>query len=411
MWSTIIAIFLVIFGPVNYYIGIRGWQAIGRHVPFLPKWLYWAAFSLLACTFPVAEFGEDVVSPGLLPILTYAGGFWIVAMVYFFLIILLIDIIRLADKTVKVIPNEAKESIRLQGGLGLSVLILVLSITSYGIWNARHPVISRYDLAIHKKANGLKKMNIIMVSDLHIGSIVHPHRLEPLVAAVNRLKPDLIVFVGDIVEQSLDPAEQKELVDVLSGMQARYGKFAVNGNHDRYGSQNDGSADYLTLSGITMLHDTYEKTGNSIYLIGRNNGGMHRHAAEEAAAETGDASGETDDALAENQDNRPAINHRKELPAILQGVDDSLPLVLLDHQPVDVEIARKNKVDLQLGGHTHDGQVFPINLVTGMIYKDDWGLLTEGAYHLIVSCGYGTWGPPLRIGNHPEIVDINLQFD
>lgn len=236
-----------------------------------------------------------------------------------------------------------------------------------------------------------------MVSDVHIGNIVHPARLNPLVDAVNRLQPDLIVFAGDIVEQFGSAAEQQDFVKALSGMQARYGKFAVTGNHDRFGRETGNSPDFFSQSGITVLRDTSIKVGESMYVIGRNNAGMHRQ-------EAGQVSGQ-------KRDTGSAGNGRRELAEILQGVDNSLPVILVDHQPVDLENARKNKVDLQLAGHTHNGQVFPINLVTGQLYETDWGLLTKGAYNLIVSCGYGTWGPPLRIGNHPEIVDIKVQFE
>ncbi len=402
MWSIVITVFLIIFGPVNYYIGRRGWQALGRQVPFLPKWLYWTAFWLLAATFPAAEFGERALPAGLLLILTYAGGCWLAAMVYFFIVLLVIDLVRLTDKVFEFIPGQAKVCSRVHGILGLTVLTLVLSVTVYGVWNARHPVITGYNLTVHKKANGLKQLHIVMVSDFHIGNIVRPARLNPLAEAVNRLQPDLILFAGDMVDQSLDTKEAQELVSVLGGMKARYGKFAVTGNHDRFGRQIDHVSDYLGRSGITILRDTCEKVRGSLYLIGRNNAGMHREQT---------AQGSGVQASEERPASRPAGNQRRELTELLQGVDNSLPLILLDHQPVDLENAQKNKVDLQLAGHTHRGQVFPVNLVTGQLYETDWGLLTRGAYKLIVSCGYGTWGPPLRIGNHPEIVDINVRFE
>jgi len=94
----------------------------------------------------------------------------------------------------------------------------------------------------------------------------------------------------------------------------------------------------------------------------------------------------------------------------LKEVDSSQPLIILDHQPADLQKAQENNVDLQLSGHTHVGQIFPINLITGYLYELDWGLLKKGSYHLIVSSGYGTWGPPLRVGNNPEVVSIIIKF-
>jgi hypothetical protein len=116
-------------------------------------------FWLMAGTFPAAEFGEDTLPAGIMIFLTYAGGLWIVAMTYFFMAILVIDLVRLADKVFGFIPAKAKET----------VLTLGLSVVSYGMWNARHPRVTEYDLTVNKKANGLDRMRIVMVSDLHPG--------------------------------------------------------------------------------------------------------------------------------------------------------------------------------------------------------------------------------------------------
>lgn len=95
----------------------------------------------------------------------------------------------------------------------------------------------------------------------------------------------------------------------------------------------------------------------------------------------------------------------------MQGVDTSLPMILLDHQPIDLKQAQDNGIDLQVSGHTHMGQIFPAHLITGQIYDLDWGLLIKDNYHLIVSSGFGTWGPPLRIGTSSGIVSITLKFN
>ncbi len=326
---------------------------------------------------------------------------------------MLIDLVRLADKPFAFIPAKLKASPRLQSALGLVVLTLVLSLTVYGGWNARHPVINKYDLTVNKKANGLKQLRIIMVSDIHLGDIIRPARLNPLVEAVNRLRPDLVLFAGDIVERSLDAAEARELVNILGRMKAKYGIFAVTGNHDRPRGEGSNIVDHLKSAGITVLEDSYEKVGGGAYIIGRKNADRrHREESDEAAKADDAAEAAVEGpgpAAGENPGGRPP-EERRDLAELLQGVDSTQPLILLDHQPIDLEKAQSNKVDLQLSGHTHNGQVFPISLITGQIYEMDWGMLTKGAYNIIVSSGYGTWGPPLRIGNNPEIVDISVRF-
>jgi predicted MPP superfamily phosphohydrolase len=82
----------------------------------------------------------------------------------------------------------------------------------------------------------------------------------------------------------------------------------------------------------------------------------------------------------------------------------------MDHQPFKLEKAAEQGVDLQLSGHTHHGQLWPFNYITNAIYELSWGYRQIGLTHFYVSSGFGSWGPPLRLGNRPEIVEINVKF-
>jgi uncharacterized protein len=93
---------------------------------------------------------------------------------------------------------------------------------------------------------------------------------------------------------------------------------------------------------------------------------------------------------------------------LMEGVDLSRPVVLLDHQPYELDAAREAGIDLMVSGHTHRGQVAP--LVTKWIYENDWGLLQEESFTSIVTSGYGFWGPPIRLGSRSELVVIEVRF-
>ncbi|HEX3032482.1 MAG TPA: metallophosphoesterase, partial [Bacillota bacterium] len=95
---------------------------------------------------------------------------------------------------------------------------------------------------------------------------------------------------------------------------------------------------------------------------------------------------------------------------LLTGVDKRLPIILLDHQPAHLEESAANGVDVQLSGHTHRGQLFPINWITRNVFEVDWGYLRKGGLQVIVSSGFGTWGPPIRIGSRAEVVELTLRF-
>jgi len=95
----------------------------------------------------------------------------------------------------------------------------------------------------------------------------------------------------------------------------------------------------------------------------------------------------------------------------MKNVDKSKPIVLMDHQPFQLEEAKQAGIDLQLSGHTHHGQIWPLNYITRAIYSISWGYKNDGSTNYYISSGVGTWGPPVRIGNHPEIVNIVLEFN
>ncbi|MHB8156675.1 MAG: metallophosphoesterase [Desulfocucumaceae bacterium] len=380
MWGLISTTFLFIYFFMILYIGLRGWTALGKPAPRRCRALYWGLFPLLALSFPGAEAGGDLLPETWGLWLTIWGGYSMVGVLYLFLMLLLIDSLRLLDRGIGFVPARIKEHKKTPLAIGAAVIITVAAILTYGGWNARHPVLTEYNLAVHKKAGSLEGLKVAMVSDIHYGAIIDAQRLNSLVKIIKELQPDIILLAGDITDGATREEEVREFTAVLGQLQAKYGVFAVPGNHDR--GLRSGDSELLKTfkeAGITTLKDSYLNIGDSFYIIGR--------------------------------DYPRGQQGRKDLEDLLKGADPSMPLILLDHQPIDLEKARNSGVDLQLSGHTHLGQIFPANLITGQIYDLDWGLLEKGGYHLIVSSGYGTWGPPLRVGNRPEVVSIKIKFD
>jgi uncharacterized protein len=131
-----------------------------------------------------------------------------------------------------------------------------------------------------------------------------------------------------------------------------------------------------------MLRDSSIKIDNAFYLIGREDKNITTFANKK----------------------------RKSLGELVQQVDKSNPLILMNHQPTDLDETVKNDIDIQFSGHTHDGQLFPLNFITNLVYELGTGYLRKGQTNFYVSTGVGTWGPPVRIGNSPEIVNIKLKF-
>ncbi len=203
-----------------------------------------------------------------------------------------------------------------------------------------------------------------------------------MVNMINDLQPDIVMLPGDIIDENVGPFVEQRMNETFRQLKPKYGTYAVPGNHD----SNLAAIPYVKEAGIQVLTDQYTKVADSFYVVGRDSDLKH---------------GPSDQA--NNQ-------RRLELAAILKGIDKSLPIILLDHIPSQLAEAQNNRVDLQVSGHTHRGQMFPFHLVTGRMYELDWGLLQKGNLQAIVSTGYGTWGPPIRIGNKPEIVEIKMNF-
>lgn len=375
------SVIFLIYGGLNYYIGLRGWQALFSFIPLLTSKVYWPVFWLISLSFLFSRFSHKFLPTVVYEVMTLVGAYWLAFMWYFLLVITALDFLRLLDRYLRLVPMEIKRG--LNPALGLTVFILVVGIVSYGAWNARHPQVNHYDLTIAKQAGSLKQLHVVMVSDIHLGTIVHNDHLTKMVNTVNQLKPDLVLFAGDVFDETIESSDKQQIVDTFSKLSAPYGVFAVLGNHEYIGGNAEEAIKYLGQAGVKVLRDSSQEIAGSFYLIGRDDRSSER------------------------------VNRvkRQSLKTLLQGVDRSLPLLLMDHQPLQLEEPVEQGVDLQLSGHTHAGQLFPNRLMTRRIFEDDWGLLRKGNFQLIVSSGYGTWGPPIRLGNTPEVVDIMIKFN
>lgn len=382
VFFIIFGLIIILFGLLNYYIGLRGWQTLGSYFK-IPRKIYWVSFWFLAFSYIAARIVESFLPTAISRILVIIGANWLVFMYYFIIIIALTDIVRVVGKLTGLMPQNLRENSFAPVAAGFLVLALVTAIWGYGTWNARHPRVTHYDIEMNKSAGKLKNLHVVMVSDIHLGTIMETSRLNRMVNMVNELNPDVVLLAGDVIDEDVEYFVQNKMDSYFRKIRSKYGVYAVLGNHEYIGRNADEAVQQLTAGGVTVLKDKYVKVTDSFYIAGRDD--------KSGARFTG--------------------RNRKEVAEVLAGIDRSLPVILMDHQPTDLEPARQNGVDLQVSGHTHRGQMYPNQLITSRIYNKDYGHLREGVFNLIVSSGYGTWGPPVKIGNPAEIVDINIQFN
>jgi len=374
-----ISAFLLLYSLVNWYIGLRGYQAIRM---YSVKLAYgWAVMVLLlTLLFPLGRLIASHLPHGVARFTIYAGSYWMGAMYYLLLILLVAEALRLLIRWTNILPLSLRGHFNL---LVLSILALVLALLIYGTWNSLRPVVSNYEITLPKKSSTLDSLKIVAVSDIHLGWIVGLDRLEQMVALINSQDPDLVVFPGDIIDEGVDLTTEQAMPAVLQKLRPRLGSYACMGNHEYISGNAETTIDFLNRAGINVLRDQVFEITDGFYIIGRDDASRHSFNGRQ----------------------------RLDLGELMKDADiKRLPVILLDHEPFHLELSEGAGTDLQFSGHTHLGQLYPNNYITAAIYEKDWGHLIKGSLQVIVSSGYGTWGPPVRIGNRPEIVNVVVHF-
>jgi uncharacterized protein len=375
------SIVTLVYLLVNYYIYSRAVQAFTAGSQ--ARIWFSVAFWLVASTFIVARIMERAYPCCFTGIITWIGSFWLAFLLYFVLIVLVIDISRLLNHLFHFFPDlfytdYGKTKLLLL----FSSIALVTIVVVVGFINARTPVITRLNIHINKSVQGEKELNIVMASDIHMGTIIAKRKVNRLVDMINGLKPDLILFAGDIVDEDLAPVINKNLGASLCKLKSRYGTYAITGNHEYIGGA-EKAVEYLTAHCVHMLRDSAVFIDNRFYLAGRDDRDKPRFSG----------------------------RNRKSLEEVMAQVDPAFPVILMDHQPFSLGKTAESGVDLSLSGHTHHGQLWPFNYITSAIYELSRGYKQIGKTHFFVSTGFGTWGPPIRLGNRPEIVFIHITFN
>lgn len=369
-------IVIAVFSLLNFYIYSKGLQAFPAGSA-IRSWYKWV-FLFLAASYPVARFLERIWLSRVSDIFTWIGSFWLAAFFYFFLISLVIDLVRLVNLPFHFLPEI---TLQFKQAAFWSVCGVVSVLIVAGFINSLIPRVKELDLTIDKNAGEYKDLRIAFASDIHLGTVIGPRRANGFVNRINQLNADIILLGGDVVDEDLAPVIRNNIGDSLKKLSAPKGIYAITGNHEYIGGA-DPACNYLTEHGINVIRDSSVLIDGSFYLIGREDRDKPRFTGK----------------------------NRKPVSDLMNGIDKALPLIMLDHQPFELDKKEESGIDLTLSGHTHHGQIWPLNYLTNAIYEVSWGYKKKGDTHVYVSSGYGGWGPPVRIGNRPEIVLINLHF-
>ncbi|MBK7028664.1 MAG: metallophosphoesterase [Bacteroidales bacterium] len=379
--AVFLTVVLVVYSALNYLIYSRAMASIpiGNSIRTYFPWI----FLVLASSYIIARFLERIWLSPVSDTFHWLGAIWLGLMIHFLMALLVIDIIRLINWIIPFYPDfMVKDPVQTRFWILKGVVILVGGVAIAGFINAVNPRVNELTIKINKIVGSRKELTIVLASDIHMGTLVGPKRTLKMVNRINALKPDLILFAGDMVDEDLAPVIRHDLGISLSQLKAPLGVYAITGNHEYIGGA-EKAVKYLEAHNIKLLRDTAVLVDQSFYLAGRDDRDKPRFSGKE----------------------------RKSISQILNGIDASKPIIMMDHQPFKLDDVAKAGVDLQLSGHTHHGQLWPFNFITKAIYEVSWGYKQKGNSHFYVSSGYGGWGPPMRTGNRPELVKIHLKFD
>jgi predicted MPP superfamily phosphohydrolase len=260
----------------------------------------------------------------------------------------------------------------------LCIAGLAIGLSAYAIVEASRIQVVRVRIITDRLPASVPSLRIAQITDLHLGLIHRNSKAREVAAIVAREHPDLFVSTGDLVDGQLDGVT--ELAEILRGIPAPRGKFAVLGNHEYYAGV-DRAIDFTRKSGFTFLRDEAVTIDNAVRIAG---------VDDPAGARFGRTGGPSE--------------------AVLLGDrPDGRFTVLLKHRP-QLDPATGGKFDLQLSGHTHHGQIFPFRLLTRLVFPllaGDHPVQGGGILH--VSRGTGTWGPPMRFLAPPEITVVDIE--
>ena len=361
---------LFILIALTIYLGANGWVYYQGHAalqssPLPVRIGFGILFWAVALSFPLMMYLRGRHLAPLAGHWFYQVSMgWLVALLYLTLLLLVGQLPRLAGVHVPHLFGICT---------GITALLL-----AYGYWHYRHPDVRHLEISIDKPVEGAKRLRAVAMSDVHLGYGNNRRVLEKYVEMVNEARPDVVLIAGDLIDMSVTPLWQERMQDVLRKIHAPQGIYLVPGNHEFISGIRE-SERFLERTPVCLLRDSIATLPGGIQIAGR--------------------------------DDRS--NRRRQKPAtLLAQADPSRPILVLDHQPYDEELEQTAAAgaDFALYGHTHDGQVWPLSLVTDALYRQPYGYGRWGRMQAYVSSGLGLWGPPFRIGTRSELVVIDFTF-
>ena len=312
-------------------------------------------------------------------ILAHIGFMWMGALFLFFSIYLLVDvywvIINISDRIFS--PNLLKYIPGAKITFFVTLLIIA-GILVYGRFEAENISVERIELRTGKLPPRLSSLRIVQITDIHFSTLNGVKLAQKIGKIIEGLHPDILVSTGDLIDRGL--VDMEVVASLFRGIKTTYGKYAITGNHE-FISGIKKAVEFTEKAGFSMLRNEGITVGSFLNIAG------------------------VDDPAAKRYGTASSISEDK----VLESFSPDYLNIFLKHQP-KIGNNSLGKFDIQISGHTHNGQIFPFTLLTSLFYPYQKGLYkVSNDSYLYVSRGTGTWGPPIRFLTFPEITVIDFQ--
>ncbi len=414
----------------NIYVLVRLWHGLSMHFNrvgmagnfVLPVWvriIVMAIVAVAACSLFISiGIRHNEVPYWLIKLLHVTGSVWMLFMFYMIMLLLPLDIAR------AVIPALKSAAWFTSAKVFWSASAFVAMVLIAGYINYINPKVVHLNLTLQQARAlpdsslatgtelGHKPLKIVAISDVHLGYGTGRSLVRRYVKMINEQKPDIVLIVGDLIDNSIKPVKAKGLHKELDSIKAPLGIYMVPGNHEHI-SRIRACKDLIAETSITFLQDSIvtiplqtdvcpnaneAANGPVLKIIGRDDrmNSFRRKSLETLLAEA-------------KEENLPANGNNSDT---LTGTGNSgkgeIYTIVLDHQPYDLALTDSLGVDIQISGHTHRGQIWPFNLLTDKLYEQSQGYRKWSHSHIYVLSGLSLWGPPFRIGTNSELVVLEV---
>lgn len=414
----------------NIYVLVRLWHGLSMHFNrmgmgcnfALPVWvriIVMAIAAVAACSLFISiGIRHNEVPYWLMKLLHVTGSVWMLFTFYMIMLLLPLDIARAVIPALKSAAWFTSAKV-FWGASALVAMVLIAGYINYinpKVVNLKLTLQHNLPLSDSSLQTGTElnhnPLKIAAISDVHLGYGTGRSLIRRYVKMINEQEPDIVLIVGDLIDNSTKPVKAKGLHKELDSIKAPLGIYMVPGNHE-YISRIRDCKELIAETSIILLQDSIvtiplqtdicsnaNEAANApvLKIIGRDDrmNSFRRKSLETLLAEA-------------KEENLPANGNNSDT---LTGTGNSgkgeIYTIVLDHQPYDLALTDSLGIDIQISGHTHRGQIWPFNLLTDKLYEQSQGYRKWSHSHIYVSSGLSLWGPPFRIGTNSELVVLEV---